>query len=1304
MDINDNQQINTFLKGMNTDVSDALIDSSQYRYAENLRLVTNTDSNSGDLRPVEGTKLINDNFGNILALTSVRNKLIAMVKGTGVSIKVSEDEGRTWEPVVKNLPYEEFLQKHEDGTKETEPHFSLVTRWESDNNVKLYIADGVHQVLCVNLARKDYIINDQDNTMQDIFPYLNVPLQAPRIQVTTGGNLQSARVQYAYRLYNIGEPASTTSPLSNICSIYKSTNEGYQPEQNSNKAVRITIPQNEGKFEKLQVYRITYVILGQDPTVTLIYDDAVTDTIIDRGQEIEVQSDVEFLSATQLRTIPKVIESKEDYLFAGNVKYAQDNFDQEITDANLDFRAYSWGDFESSAPDYINFTGTRECNKQFDPDVTSNISQLRWLYWMDGDGNPDVYGGTGPIVSWRFTTDDYFIDKNNIAYPYPEGVKGSAIEGDISSLRRGEIYRFGIILYSNKGTKSSVHWIADILVPNSVYDAEKNRRAERPKPIIDGNNNLLGWWFTTIGIKFTVNIPQNAGVDIYGFDIVRCKRSYDDSFTISQGIIGQPLEYDTDIHTGNANIIFSSGFMTMENMNIGSDLTYRPNYEYVMFASPEDAYQPDDIEDIIKQNKSNLYLTDVESYYHPLSDDSHPVSDDHSGSGDSGTGLKQFKSYSEIGDNSNSLFIKSNEAVGRYKRAHIIAGDKQNYYLDSRSNGIHETAITHIAAAKQVSLFEQQSNIQDVSFPEVADPNLFYDTNKVPVWKNAVTPISGKTFIGWTCPGIYPEAENDRVYDTFTSTDTDRYEHTMYSRIHEPIGNAGKCILFKLESPRDALDLGVSDNIVAPITVANLRKRNVQPYGGPTSYKINGPEYYSYGYYKLNTGSDTVVFTDGDCYPGIFVYMSEHAFNNVLFPSANKSMVVCFVPIEADINLRATYGSIYTRDLGSSKYYYARYLAGEMDGYVQEHDMYLYNTAYNSDPYITPYSTVNYTRIDSGTFDTRVHHSDKKTNNEHIDSWGTFKPNNYLDVDTRFGEITNMRLFKDKLLYWQKDATGILSVNERTMLNDIDDNQLILGTGGTLQRFDYISTKYGMKKNQYEAEVQSNTTQYWWDGIRKEILAYAGGTELLPLTKVKSVTNYINERDEKEKPALVYDDKYNELISSVVGTKSLVYNEQVQAFTSTYTFSPIYRAVIDNTLIITDNNSIYHWNYDNDDIVLFKNDAYPLLRYVVNKNSSMVKTFDISTFGGRFYGGDDGDIDDISFEFRTPLKQKSYCKGSSVITNREYDFRLDIPRNDNSLYGDRMRGKTMQCELKSSNNSNDFSLQYIITKYRMSWS
>jgi len=40
---------------MNTDTSDALLKNDQYRYAENLRLHTSINSNTGELHLVEGT-------------------------------------------------------------------------------------------------------------------------------------------------------------------------------------------------------------------------------------------------------------------------------------------------------------------------------------------------------------------------------------------------------------------------------------------------------------------------------------------------------------------------------------------------------------------------------------------------------------------------------------------------------------------------------------------------------------------------------------------------------------------------------------------------------------------------------------------------------------------------------------------------------------------------------------------------------------------------------------------------------------------------------------------------------------------------------------------------------------------------------------------------------------------------------------------------------------------------------------------------------------------------------------------------
>ena len=94
--------------------------------------------------------------------------------------------------------------------------------------------------------------------------------------------------------------------------------------------------------------------------------------------------------------------------------------------------------------------------------------------------------------------------------------------------------------------------------------------------------------------------------------------------------------------------------------------------------------------------------------------------------------------------------------------------------------------------------------------------------------------------------------------------------------------------------------------------------------------------------------------------------------------------------------------------------------------------------------------------------------------------------------------------------------------------------------------------------------------------------------------------------------------------------------------------------------------------------------------------------FDNGEFGGRVYGGNKPDLDVLTFKFSTPLKQAGTLPGNR-IENREYNFRYVVPRNAGSEVGDRLRGKTMQCEIISESNLYDFSLQFITTKYRISW-
>nr|DAF82556.1 MAG TPA: hypothetical protein [Caudoviricetes sp.]DAG45363.1 MAG TPA: hypothetical protein [Caudoviricetes sp.] len=50
------------------------------------------------------------------------------------------------------------------------------------------------------------------------------------------------------------------------------------------------------------------------------------------------------------------------------------------------------------------------------------------------------------------------------------------------------------------------------------------------------------------------------------------------------------------------------------------------------------------------------------------------------------------------------------------------------------------------------------------------------------------------------------------------------------------------------------------------------------------------------------------------------------------------------------------------------------------------------------------------------------------------------------------------------MLFWQQKAFGVLSVNERSITTDNSGNDVILGDGGVLSRYDYFSNKFGMCK------------------------------------------------------------------------------------------------------------------------------------------------------------------------------------------------------------------------------------------------
>ena len=1369
MDINNNQQINTFTKGMNTDVSDMLMDNSQYRYAKNVRLVTNKDSNSGELRIVDGTESAEwESFpgGIIKGITSIRDVIIvAGYKNNRSYIYVhKEGQNDNWVCAYQSKIGEVFGE-----------YLSFVTRYESDKLIKLYIADGLNQLMYINLAPYINFTGSAPEPLEGIDSIIiNVeefitPIKASLSPNT--GQVPGVKVQYAYRYYKLGGAATQISPMSNVVTIYKTANEGFtEVDKTTSKAVKLELPTvPQGSVNMMQIYRISYIQVGQLPAVNLIYDDVLMSGVdyIDIGHNVESIDTSEFLSTVKLSFVPKVIESKNNYLFAGNIKYIQSDIDSIINDD--DVRCLSTGDYDNgSLLDY---------NKQLDLDNIMEFDPENWLM-CNSQGiadNPRVLGGKGRYIQWSYNIRPVAVDRENRKYLFNSQTTLQETTEQLSSLRQGDVYRYGAIFYDEKGNKSSVKWIADIMSPilsitntNDLYRYQFSRgNVMYPSLSIVGNtfNGIQSPFFYTtyqIGIDFKVtSLPEG----ISAVEIVRVDRSFTDRITITEGIGGFPYRIyhkrqPETTQYEKTQYICPTGYMTTTLMYADSsqaeedDTWIQSNRaisdnNYLMFASPEYVYQSDDIKNIIKTDKNNIQL-DIKYNMHnhiakkfeitnglyvdswvqnnkPYTSNAQPPYIALS-IGTPGVDLTNGAAFVNINfipnfvrDNMDAAsistvqniwcYILGSALINAFRRVYYNTPEQYSLISENVMNVDRDTISAYVGLAGFINkdgLQQTTYNINDVGYPNVPafDNFIGSDENKTN-WANDITPVgSGTTFSCWGSPLLLGVA--DPVGHMKNEDTIDGQLSYVYSGIKKrypvlyPTGSTGKCMVIHLDKPMKVSSWKCDYMNVQTSTLSfplvRMRRTGIIPYGGKSSVKNS--TYISHG--NMAKSGQTLRVFDGDCYPGLFVYHASHAWYEPNTPAGVRQAGIYMIPVESDIDLSATWGDTYNKLQSGQKYYVQDKAAAITSGFVQDKDAYLYNTAYNASPNAMTYSSIKYTDIDTSNCDTRVHHSQPKTNGEHIDSWLNFKALDFLDVDSRFGSITNMRLFKDTMLFWQNNATGILSINERTILNDTSDNQIILGTGDVLSRYDYISTIYGMIANQYEAETQSNNTQYFWDGHNKELLSYAGGTELSPLTKIKNVRSYINNNDSVQHPSLSYDNKFNELIASVVDDGSIVYNEQTQCFTSVYSFNPTYRAVVNDRLYYNSGNSIYRMSVQQpQNATWFGSAAKPSIQYVVNNNAQYPKVFDISTFGGRFYGGDN--LNSITFDFHTPLKQHSTAHGNQ-ITNREYDFRLDIPRNANSPYGDRMRGKTMQCEISSNSNSTDFSLQYVVTKYRMSWS
>lgn len=619
-------------------------------------------------------------------------------------------------------------------------------------------------------------------------------------------------------------------------------------------------------------------------------------------------------------------------------------------------------------------------------------------------------------------------------------------------------------------------------------------------------------------------------------------------------------------------------------------------------------------------------------------------------------------------------------------------------------------------------------------------------------YPNYAVSAGGALFTNMITGGICNDT-NDNIFNAFGNySGAFRFDNTGdYGKKNACFGTGGKCLLLsclykekgtagaisyyypengnyydslKQEDPQtDHTEIGEVFKIVRPTLLGtyltNLRQQ-ITPYGGYSFTNRLTNIYYGDGNYFESKNKWNTVF-DGDCHVETFEYTSMHKVcgaykgkKSLDFP--NTHMITYSIPTESNIWCKFQYGWTFSSNARDN---YASFIQAEpceiTEAYVQKEPEYVYNSVYsvqNTSIPLAVYDDLNPQDYNK-TIDTRVYYSDLKQNDEIIDSWCKFRSSNFIDVDQEYGPITDICTFKNVLTFCQEQSFGVLSVNDRSVATDNSGQNIVLGTGGVLDRYDYYSNTYGMHKQQF-CSVCTTGGLYWFDS-HNNVICLFDGQSVVQLSKQGKVQNILNKYKKNDNFKVFYNNRYNEVVFNVLSDDmQIVYNEMLGKFTSTLTI-PFDGAIqfFNGEYLIKKNDIVYAYQYDYLDGSP-KSTTQQLLssyvKYVVAQQPLVTKVFDnqeIVTYENLQLQATISDQDDYfsknhKYVWKTE-SQKIESNLEEQITLRENNHRFAIPRAD-GLFGNRARGKVIVCSIEDIKPNPAMAIQYIITKYRQSWS
>ena len=829
----------------------------------------------------------------------------------------------------------------------------------------------------------------------------------------------------------------------------------------------------------------------------------------------------------------------------------------------------------------------------------------------------DILGGEGPSIKYTFVTEAMLLDGKALqrALPYKDpgtgsftltGINGGTIEQvstflDNSSpylydvlvgYRRDEMERFGIVFFDEYDNPSFVQWIADIRMPHQYMTdptasgfPRTMYTASNYQPVLpEGDINVPGGdsFKSTVatlddvnggpeqvlngnilGIRITIKNFNGIPSRFKKAGIVRVPKQESDRHIVGQGIF-RPTYKMADRPQSASYIFTASSDGSGINWKDYNDGNTWPAYH--TFVSPEFlfksldnlAFTQDDKIDIIGiYRKSDLGYPGSANFSYMGSRSGTLAQQTGNGDGDRFTGIITKNYFIEETANSPSP-IKNPASQNPYPLNYTM--ELENKFLKNGGYVSDDFEGAYRTGSSSNQLGQPAKAVYNASIHDPFDGSWFPNnaTNTTDVFSHC----NASQFV--QIEDAYTYNFNLPVYLGQNFLALDYMGFNTY-------GNTGGT----------AWARGMNGYM------ANYLREVPSQFGGNSYAARANSEYISTGCIIDITDTTAPITTKvfgGDTTVAVMDYMMQFMDQSIMNRYSGGSLDIlawaCLFPCETNVavNLRRTYKNNPSNSRQSVVTHRTSMLGAynENDSlwagrpyFIDLAEYFFVDRVYNySDKHYVKFFPKPYLSIPVNEFDCRVWKSERKIDASIVDTWGIYKPNSYLDVESKYGPLNNLIVFKDKLLYFQDKAFGQLQVAEQKLIsNAAGGADLVLGSSGILERYDYISTQTGTK-HQFSMSV-SDYSLIWFDTLARKI--YKLGDGLSPVTDLKGYHAYVynntaGDIQNNDNPYLnkgvhsTYDYRFGEFYMTFLSEDkqfTLVYNDMFNGFVGEYTHYPV---------------------------------------------------------------------------------------------------------------------------------------------------